>query len=317
MLLSIVIPAFNEEKNIGRCLEELRHTLRDKHHLPYEIIVVNDNSRDATEEVVQAAMRQDPAVRIVSRPPPGGFGRAVRFGLEAVKGDVVVIYMADLSDDPEDLVAYYRKIEEGYDCVYGSRFTHGSKVVNYPIVKLIVNRIVNRAIQLLFWTRFNDLTNAFKAYRTAVIRDCGPYRASHFNITLEMSLGALIRRYHIAQIPIRWYGRTWGSSKLKLRQMGRRYLSTLLMLFFQRMLVADDLMAERLMSNALHYRLLSDLEKRIENIETALHTYISRQELDQLENASRHEWDTTRRDSANAPPPVPASYSQGPYRDSR
>ena len=101
---------------------------------------------------------------------------AIRAGLEGVKGDVVVVYMADLSDSPEDVVAYYRKIREGYDCVFGSRFIKGSTVENYPIVKLVCNRIVNQGIRLLFWTRFNDLTNAFKAYRTAVIRDCGPYR---------------------------------------------------------------------------------------------------------------------------------------------
>ena len=172
-------------------------------------------------------MAMDAAIRIVNRTPPGGFGRAVRSGMEAVKGDVVVVYMADLSDSPDDVVAYYRKIREGYDCVFGSRFIKGSEVQNYPPVKLFVNRIVNRCIQFMFWTRFNDLTNAFKAYRTAVIRDCGPYRACHFNLTLEMSLGALIRDYNIAQIPIRWYGRTWGSSNLKLGEMGRRYLSTL------------------------------------------------------------------------------------------
>ena len=183
----------------------------------------------------------DPAVRIVNRTPPGGFGRAVRSGMEAVPGDIVVVYMADLSDSPEDVVGYYRKIREGYDCVFGSRFIKGSVVQNYPPVKLSINRIVNRCIQFMFWTRFNDLTNAFKAYRTPVIRDCGPYRACHFNLTLEMSLGALIRNYNIAQIPIRWYGRTWGSTKLKLGEMGRRYLSTLLMMFFQRHLITDDL----------------------------------------------------------------------------
>src|SRR5262249_47739930 len=122
----------------------------------------------------------------------------------------------------------------------------------------------------VFWTRFNDLTNAFKAYRASVIRDCGPYRASHFNITIEMSLGALIRRYHIAQIPIRWYGRNWGSSKLRLREMGRRYLSTLLMVFFQRVLVSDDLMAERLGSNHSYTRQLADLEARIDQLEHKL-----------------------------------------------
>jgi dolichol-phosphate mannosyltransferase len=83
--------------------------------------------------------------------------------------------MADLSDSPEDVVAYYRKIREGYDCVFGSQFIKGSEVRNYPPLKLFVNRIVNRCIQFMFGSRFNDLTNAFKAYRTSVIRDCGPY----------------------------------------------------------------------------------------------------------------------------------------------
>ncbi len=265
--LSVVVPAYNEEQNIVKCIQELRSTLRDKYHIPYEVLVVNDNSKDRTEEVVKAEMAYDPAVRLIGRSPPGGFGRAIRSGLDAVRGDVVVIYMADSSDHPEDVVAYYRKIQEGYDCVFGSRFIHGSEVQNYPPAKLIVNRLVNRCIQFMFWTRFNDLTNAFKAYRTEVIRDCGPYRASHFNLTLEMSLGALIRKYHIAEIPIHWYGRTWGSSNLKLREMGRRYLSTLLMMFFQRYLIGDDLLAERLASNHTYHRNLQDLEARLEVLE--------------------------------------------------
>jgi dolichol-phosphate mannosyltransferase len=268
--LSIVIPAYNEENTIAACIRELQDCLRDKHGIPYEIIVVNDNSCDDTERIVRAELAKDPAVRIVNRTPPGGFGRAIRSGMEAVKGDVVVVYMADLSDSPDDVVAYYRKIREGYDCVFGSRFVKGSHVQNYPPVKLVVNRIVNRCIQLMFWTQFNDLTNAFKAYRTAVIRDCGPYRACHFNLTLEMSLGALIRDYHVAQIPIRWCGRTWGSSNLKLGEMGRRYLSTLLMMFFQRHLIADDLLADRLASNAAYHYQLQDLEQRIASLEAKL-----------------------------------------------
>ena len=121
----------------------------------------------------------------------------------------------------------------------------GSDVKHYPPMKLVVNRIVNRMIQVMFWTRHNDLTNAFKAYRTEVIQDCGPFRASHFNMTIEMSIGPLIRNYKIARVPIDWHGRTWGSSKLKLSEMGRKYLCTLLMLFFERLLIKDDLLAER------------------------------------------------------------------------
>ena len=265
--LSIVIPAFNEEKNIAKCINELQATLREKYEIPYEIIVVNDNSNDNTESTVRAEMAMDECIRLVNRTPPGGFGRAIRSGMEAVRGDVAVVYMADLSDSPEDVVAYYRKIGEGYDCVFGSRFIKGSVVENYPPFKLFVNRLVNRCIQIMFWTRFNDLTNAFKAYRVAVIRDCGPYRACHFNLTLEMSLSALIRNYNIAQIPIRWYGRTWGSSNLKLGEMGRRYLSTLLMMFFQRHLIADDLMADRLINNLQYHYQLHDFEMRIAALE--------------------------------------------------
>ncbi len=215
-------------------------------------------------------MAADPNVRTVNRTPPGGFGRAVRAGLEVVEGDVVVVYMADLSDDPHDVVVYYRKILEGYDCVYGSRFIKGSKVDRYPWVKLVFNRIVNKCVQFMFWTRFNDLTNAFKAYRTAVVRDCGPYRASHFNITLEMSLSALIRRYEVAQVPIHWYGRTWGDSKLKLRDMGRKYLCTVLMFYFQRQLIADDLVAERLAADFARKKHVSDLEGRVQRLEEDL-----------------------------------------------
>jgi dolichol-phosphate mannosyltransferase len=289
--LSIVIPAYNEEKNIAKCINELQATLRDKHEIPYEIIVVNDNSTDDTAGVIHAEMARDESIRIVNRTPPGGFGRAVRSGMEAVKGDVVVVYMADLSDSPDDVVAYYRKIREGYDCVFGSRFIKGSEVHNYPKVKLFWNRIVNRCIQFMFWTRFNDLTNAFKAYRTAVIRDCGPYRACHFNLTLEMSLGALVRDYHIAQIPIRWYGRTWGSSNLKLGEMGRRYLSTLLMMFFQRHLIADDLLADRLASNISYQYQLQDLEVRISTLEKKRGPGSRRARRSQShQSPSRQEW---------------------------
>lgn len=279
MLLSVVIPAYNEEKNIVKCLQELRAALCPR-KIPYEVIVVNDNSRDGTRQVVEAEMEIDPAVRIVHRTPPGGFGRAIRSGIDAVRGDIVVIHMADCSDDANDLVVYYRKIvDEGYDCVFGSRFIKGSKVENYPAYKLVVNRVVNTALQWLFWTRFNDLTNAFKAYRTEVMQACGPFRASHFNLTIEMSLSALIRKYNIVQVPISWRGREFGVSNLRVSEMGRRYLSTLISLFFQQILVSDDILAERLAANKRHQLALSDLQDRV----AALEAQLERENPDVLE----------------------------------
>jgi dolichol-phosphate mannosyltransferase len=264
--LSLVIPAHNEEQTLPGVIAALQAEMRST-GIPYEIVVVNDNSRDRTADVVLAIREQDDRICLVDRTPPNGFGRAVRAGLDQITGDVVVVYMADASDHPADVVRYYRKIEEGYDCVFGSRFIKGSHVVEYPIVKLVVNRIVNKLLQWFFWCPFNDLTNAFKAYRTAVARDCGPYRASHFNITIEMSLSAMIRKYNIAQVPISWTGRTWGSSNLRLGEMGRRYLATLLKVVAEKLLIADDLIVERLAAAARRESHMIQQERRLETLE--------------------------------------------------
>lgn len=243
LLYSIVVPAQNEEHNIAPTLRGLAAELRAE-GIPFEIVVVDDNSVDRTAEVVEGLRGDIPEILLVSNPGKNGLGRAIRCGLQHVSGDVVAVVMADQSDDPRDVTACYRKIEEGYDCVFGSRFTTGSVVTHYPPVKWIANRAVNQMLRVLFMTRFNDLTNAFKVYRRHVIESIQPLRAAHFNITIEMSLSALIRRYRIAQIPIRWTGRTWGASHLKLREMGRRYLCTLLKIWFERLLILDDLIVE-------------------------------------------------------------------------
>jgi len=269
MQLSLIMPAHNEEGVLATTVNKLLTPLAAE-QIPTELIIVDDNSTDSTFEVAQSLRERWPAIKIVRRSPPGGFGRAIRSGIEVVTGDAVVIVMADDSDDPADVVAYYRKLQEGYDCVFGSRFRKGSVVKDYPRLKLLLNRIVNKAIQVLFWTRFNDTTNAFKAYRTNVIRQCGPYSASHFNITIEMSLSALIRKYHIAEIPIHWYGRTWGASSLRVTEMGRRYLSVLLKLFFDKFLVADDILSERLAERARVESEIERVQKRLDEVESEL-----------------------------------------------
>lgn len=265
-LLSVIIPAHNEQENLAATVEGLGAML-EAEAIPHELIIVNDNSTDDTQVVAEGLASRSRTTRIVTRTLLGGFGRAVRAGLEVFRGDVVAIVMADRSDDPRDVVRYYRKIEEGYDCVFGSRFRRGSKRTGYPLPKLVVNRIVNKTIQLLFWTRFNDLTNAFKAYRRDVVLECGPFSSSHFNLTIEMSLSALIRRYNIAEIPISWYGRTWGATHLSIREMGRRYLSVLLKLFFDKMLIADDILEERLAEHARSADRLGTMDLRIDRLE--------------------------------------------------
>ena len=222
-VFSIVIPAHNEEGCIEQAIDAIVQTLKAE-NIAYEILVVNDNSRDRTEAILQQLSFQNSKVRYINNYYPNGFGFAVRCGLENFTGDAVAIVMADSSDAPENIVDYYHKLQEGYDCVFGSRFIKGGKVIDYPTHKLIVNRLANLFIQILFDLKFNDTTNAFKAYRREVIEGISPLLSHHFNLTVEMPLKAIARGYSHVTIPITWQNRKTGISKLKLKEMGSRYL---------------------------------------------------------------------------------------------
>ncbi|MDJ0598399.1 MAG: glycosyltransferase [Crocosphaera sp.] len=236
---SIVIPAYNEEGCIVSTVTLISQTL-EKAGIPYEILVVNDNSRDRTEELLQQINAQNPKVRYINNYYPNGFGFAVRCGLENFRGDAVAIVMADNSDSPENMIDYYHKLQEGYDCIFGSRFIKGGKVVDYPTHKLIVNRLANWFIQVLFGIPLNDTTNAFKAYRKEVIEGISPLLSHHFNLTVEIPLKAITRGYSYCIIPITWRNRTTGVSKLKLKEMGSRYLFIVLSVLLEKHLSRGD-----------------------------------------------------------------------------
>ncbi|HEX8532486.1 MAG TPA: glycosyltransferase family 2 protein [Cytophagales bacterium] len=227
MVLSIVIPAYNEEGSIIETIETLYATLV-KYGIPNEIVVVNDNSKDNTLGILQALQQSVPSLVVYTNPGPNGFGMAVRYGLERFTGDCVAVMMADLSDAPEDLVKFYYKLNEGYDCVFGSRFSKGGKVIDYPKIKLMINRVANMIIKLCFGFRYNDTTNAFKMYRRSTLEGLKPFLAPHFNLTVELPLKAIVRGYSYAVLPNSWTNRKHGVSKLKIREMGSRYFFILL-----------------------------------------------------------------------------------------
>jgi dolichol-phosphate mannosyltransferase len=237
--LSVVIPAFNEEGSIRDTVTATTTALR-REGIDYEVIVVDDASTDRTAEEIGRLAEADTHVRYLRSPYRNGFGFAVRAGLETFTGDAVAIMMADLSDDPEDLLAYYRVLVAGYDCAFGSRFMPGGSVSDYPKVKLLVNRVVNLGIRLLFGHGYNDTTNAFKAYRREVIENVQPLLSHHFNLTVEIPLKAIVRGHSYAIVPIRWRNRATGTSKLKLQEMGSRYLFIVLMTFLEHHLSRGD-----------------------------------------------------------------------------
>ena len=239
MKLSVVIPAHNEEETVTETVEGLVSAL-SREQIEHEVIVVDDSSTDGTAAVVERIAAEHPQVRCLPSPYRNGFGFAVRAGLEAFEGDAVAIVMADGSDSPQDLVSYQRLLEEGYECAFGSRFVHGSNVVDYPRSKLLMNRIVNFGIRVLFRHGYNDTTNAFKAYRREVIENVQPFLSHHFNLTVELPLKAVVRGYSYGIVPISWTNRKAGVSKLSLNEMGSRYLFIVLYVFLEHHLSRGD-----------------------------------------------------------------------------
>ncbi|HEY2952021.1 MAG TPA: glycosyltransferase family 2 protein, partial [Verrucomicrobiae bacterium] len=221
--LSVVIPARDEEGCICSTVEHL-HLELQLQNVPHEIIVVDDGSSDRTWELLQGLRQKIANLRPVQNEGLHGFGRAIIRGLDHMQGDAVVIMMADESDDCRDVVRYWQELQKGCDCVFGSRFIRGGGVIDYPWLKLRINRLANLFLKVLFRVKLNDTTNAFKAYRKEVIDGCRPLISPHFNLTVELPLKAVVRGYSWTVIPITWRNRRSGQAKLKIKEMGSRYL---------------------------------------------------------------------------------------------
>jgi dolichol-phosphate mannosyltransferase len=239
MKLSVVVPAHNEEGSIETSVRAIYATLATN-NIPHEILVINDNSKDRTEEILQSLAKEIPSLVYINNPGANGFGYAVRVGLENFSGDCVAIMMGDMSDSPDDLVKFYTKMQEGFDCVFGSRFAKGGKTYDYPVIKLIINRMANTIVQVCFGIRYNDTTNAFKLYRKETIKGLTPFLAPHFNLTLELPLKAIVRGYSYAVVPNSWTNRKAGKSKLKIREMGSRYFFIMLYCLIERFFSRGD-----------------------------------------------------------------------------
>jgi len=238
-LLSIVVPARDEEGCIVSMVEHL-HIELTLHNVPHEIVVVDDGSKDRTWELLQETARKIPNLHPVQNNGLHGFGRAIIFGLDNMKGDAVVIMMADESDDCRDAVRYWKILNEGYDCVFGSRFMKGGGVIDYPPVKLFINRLANFFLKTIFNIKLNDTTNAFKAYRKTVIDGCRPLISPHFNLTVEIPLKAIVRGYTWTVMPITWENRRTGEAKLKIKEMGSRYLFICLYVWLEKYFSRGD-----------------------------------------------------------------------------
>ena len=237
--LSVVIPARDEQGSVGSTVEHL-HLELSLHRIPHEIVVVDDGSTDDTWDVLQRLTASIPELRPVKNSGPRGFGRAVVRGVDVAAGDAVVVMMADESDDCRDVVRYWEKLNEGYEAVFGSRFTAGGGVIDYPFPKYVLNRVFNLFIRVLFRCNFNDTTNAFKAYRATTLQGLRPFLAPHFNLTVELPLKTIVRGYSWTVIPITWRNRRVGVAKLKIKEMGARYMFIVLYVWLEKYFSGGD-----------------------------------------------------------------------------
>ena len=201
---------------------------------------MDDGSTDSTWQKLQQIRERVPNLRPLQNPGTNGFGRAIIYGLDNIQGDAAVIMMADESDDCRDVVRYWQLLNEGWDAVFGSRFVKGGGTIDYPAIKLAVNRMANLFIRLMFNIRLNDTTNAFKAYRRSVIDGCRPLLSPHFNLTVELPLKTIVRGYTWTVIPITWRNRRTGTPKLKIKEMGSRYLFICLYVWLEKYFSRGD-----------------------------------------------------------------------------
>jgi hypothetical protein len=239
--VSCVVPARNEEGNIEAVIDALSPVLSSSPVIcDYEIIVVDDNSTDSTGRLIDTLAYKDPHIHPVHRTSTPGFGNAIKTGMKEAKGDIVIPFMGDLSDNPQDIPRLVERIDQGYDVAYGSRFIEGGALNGYPRVKMIANRAFNNLVRLSFGIPYHDITNAFKAYRKEVLDEIGidNLESSGFDLTVEIPIKVHILGFRSSEVPVQWYDRTAGDAKLKLSRNGSIYGNRFMKLFFHGNLVA-------------------------------------------------------------------------------
>ena len=237
--LTILIPAHNEEEIIEKTITIFNNYLKHE-NIPHEILVINDHSRDNTEQILIKLKDQIPELNYINNNYSRGFGSTITKGLRNFQGDYLAIVMADLSDHPEDIKNFYHEMNKGYDCVFGSRFIKGGKTIDYPPHKLILNRLANIMIKILFGIKYNDTTNACKMYRKETLKGLEPFLSKHFNLTVELPLKAIVRGYSYSILPNRWKNRTTGIAKFKVKEMGSRYFFIIFYCLFEKWLSQGD-----------------------------------------------------------------------------
>tara|TARA_B100000780_G_C21116785_1_gene451942 strand:+ start:769 stop:1491 length:723 start_codon:yes stop_codon:yes gene_type:complete len=236
MSLSIIIPTYNEVKQLKHTIKKLRSLKKKINN--YELVFIDDFSNDGSYQQLISFKKKYSKIKIYKNNKKG-LGGAIKLGIQKSRNKYICIFMCDLSDDVNDIYKYYKMManNKNLDAIFGTRFDKRSKVKNYPFFKLILNRIANNMIRLLFLSKYNDFTNAFKIYKKDVLLKLFPIVSENFNVFLELPLKIITRKLTYKIISINWYGRKIGESKFKINEIGSKYIFTLLYCFLEKILL--------------------------------------------------------------------------------
>src|SRR5579872_4607186 len=210
-MLSLVIPVYNEADNVVPLLRDVEAKVRE----PYEVLLVYDFPEDTTLPAVAAMSPPCPAVRLVHNTLGRGVLNAIKAGFRHSRGDVIVVMMADRSDEPADVSAMAKLVREGADVVAGSRYVRGGRQEGGPLLKRTLSRLAGMSLHYFAGLPIRDATNNFRAYSRRAVELPIEGQAS-FAIALELTLKAHWQGWRLAEVPTTWRDRTAGQSRFRL-----------------------------------------------------------------------------------------------------
>jgi dolichyl-phosphate beta-glucosyltransferase len=204
-VVSLIIPAYNEEKRIGKSLEQIIRFCNAQGY-PYEVLVVDDGSRDATVELIRRQFGAHGQLRVIEQPVRGGKGAAVKRGMLEGKGAYLLFSDADLSVPIELLPAFLSRLENSCDIAIGSRRAPGAVIeIHQPFFRELMGRVFTWLSNLVLGLRHSDATCGFKGFRRDAAKDLFSRQQLHnWSFDSEILFIARLKGYRVAEIPVSW-----------------------------------------------------------------------------------------------------------------
>lgn len=231
-MISIVIPVYNEAENI---LEQLKE-IKKKVNSITEVLIIYDFDEDSTIPIIKDNYDsfKDLNILMIKNDIAPGVVNALKKGFSCVKGNYVLVLMADLSDDLSIVGDMVKMMDEGYDIICGSRYMRGGKQIGGGIFKKTLSSLAGKSLHVLARVPTNDVTNNFKLYRKSVLDNIKIESAGGFEIAMEITVKAFKKGYKITEVPTTWTDRTSGQSNFKIWKWIPHYLKWYFYCIFKR-----------------------------------------------------------------------------------